>query len=383
MVARAVNLVSVFRSPERYESSLRFDWIALILAAWYEGGFFFDGWAHTHLNGIDTIFTPWHALLYSGFAAITVFLLGTVFLNHRKGMRWVDSVPRGYELSIAGIALFLLGAPIDLTYHYFYGIEQNLDAIITPTHLSFAVSITLIATGPLRAAWRRLEMPSDNPYLALGPAIVSLTMAMTMLTFFTLYIHPYVVPVAANSYLYPNGTPNDYDRAFGIAGVLLESAVVMGSLLLIVRRWRLPPGTFTAILSLNTIEMLTVSPANFWQLMELVSGAVFAGLAADVLYWWLKPSVERPTALRVFSFAVPVIIYVLYFLVLQAYVGIWWSFHFWLGASLEAGVVGFLLSYLVCPPPIPASSGMEVNYRDPLIVNLPEPEERPVVGVSR
>jgi hypothetical protein len=357
-------------SGARYDTSLRYDWIALGLAAWYEGGFFFDGWAHTHIHRIESIFTPWHAVFYSGFVAVSAFLLGTLVMNRRKGMVGLEAVPRGYELSLVGVALFCVGAPIDLTYHYIYGVEQNLNAIITPTHLSFAVSIVLIATGPLRAAWYRQGAPRHHLYRALGPAVLSLTLALTMLTFFTLYVNPYVIPVAG--YSYQQGT-TDADVAYGIAGILLNTAILLPALLFLIRRWTLPVGSFTVILGLNTLEMVTVNPDLTWSLLELVAAGVMAGQVADILYRLLRPSTDRPTALRLFAFTVPFVGWLLYFLVLQLYVGIWWTANFWLGASLEAGIVGWLLSFLVAPPALP--SPREATSLMPPAVTLEELEE--------
>src|SRR5919201_3279095 len=47
-----------------------FDWVVAILSCWLVGGVFVDGWAHNHMASLETFFTPWHAVLYSGFAAV-------------------------------------------------------------------------------------------------------------------------------------------------------------------------------------------------------------------------------------------------------------------------------------------------------------------------
>jgi hypothetical protein len=39
-----------------------------------------------------------------------------------------------------------------------------------------------------------------------------------------------------------------------------------------------------------------------------------------------------------------------YFLALRLTEGIWWSVHVWAGAIVLAGLVGWLVSYLVVPP---------------------------------
>ena len=54
------------------------------------------------------------------------------------------------------------------------------------------------------------------------------------------------------------------------------------------------------------------------------------------------------------AMVVPIVAHTSYFLTVQLTVGIWWSIHRWLGVTVLAGVTGWLLSYLLMPPPLPA-----------------------------
>jgi hypothetical protein len=55
--------------------------------------------------------------------------------------------------------------------------------------------------------------------------------------------------------------------------------------------------------------------------------------------------------LRIFAFAVPAILYGLYFIAMIVNDGgIGWSVHLWAGSAVMAGIVGVLLSYLVVLP---------------------------------
>jgi hypothetical protein len=72
------------------------------------------------------------------------------------------------------------------------------------------------------------------------------------------------------------------------------------------------------------------------------------------LLWWFKPSVQQPEALRLFAFLVPSLWYLLYFLTLISTTGITWTVHLWLGSTIVAGIAGWLLSYLLLPPALPA-----------------------------
>ena len=58
-------------AAERPFSSLRFDWMVTISAIWFIFGLYLDGWAHNNIGGLESFFTPWHAVFYSGFAVVT------------------------------------------------------------------------------------------------------------------------------------------------------------------------------------------------------------------------------------------------------------------------------------------------------------------------
>src|SRR5690349_306769 len=46
-----------------------FDRLMMVLCCWFVGGLYLDGWAHDHGMVDKTFFTPWHAVLYSGYFA--------------------------------------------------------------------------------------------------------------------------------------------------------------------------------------------------------------------------------------------------------------------------------------------------------------------------
>src|SRR5579859_5108326 len=82
-------------------SSFLFDALMVLLGVWFMGGLFLDGAAHAR-NAVDSFFTPWHAILYSGYAANTIALFAATWRNQAKGYRLWQAIPVGYELSLAG-----------------------------------------------------------------------------------------------------------------------------------------------------------------------------------------------------------------------------------------------------------------------------------------
>lgn len=345
-------------------SSLGFDWAMVVVSIWWLGGLFIDGWAHSNIPQLETFFTPWHAVFYSGYLAVGLTLLIKIMQNLRQsaptggaapswaalvrnslaGRRWMKAIPTGYELTLLGLVIFGFSGIGDLTWHVVFGIERNTEALLSPTHLGLALGIGLALSGPLRAAWRRSgSVPS---WRQLGPTILSLTFTFSLLTFFTEYASALVTPWPL---IDQAGSPSR-----GITDILLMTGLMMGFVLLALRRWRLPFGTFAFMFGVNGALMAVFSPVS---LVISFPTALLGGLAADVVYRFLRPSLEQPASVRLYAFLVPAMLYILYFIDLSIVgplvfndVGIIWTTPFWAGAPVIAGIAGFLLSYVMIPP---------------------------------
>ena len=325
---------------------LLFDWFFTFLSAWLVGGVFLDGWAHNHGKVDDVFFTPWHAVLYSGALAIILFLSATYARNLVRGYAWPRLLPAGYGLSLAGALLFMAAGALDMVWHQLFGAEVNLEALLSPTHLLLASSAILMIAGPLRAAVHRLP-PTAHDWRSLGPVLIVATLMLSLLSFFTQYGHPIAEPIAARGFV---EHPSGYIRALGISAILLQSALLVGMIVLLARRWSLPFGALTLLIVLNGALM-----SIFHDTYRLLPAVFAAGLLADVLLRWLKPSPGRQLHLRLFAFAVPAAFYGLYFADLWLTDGIDWTIHLWMGTIFLAGVVGLFISFLFESPFEPAA----------------------------
>lgn len=313
------------------------DKVFVILCAWFIAGVFVDGWAHNHLTQLETFFTPWHALLYSGMMALAGYLVLTMFYNHHyRAVPWLEALPPGYGLSLWGTAIFFVGGVADMTWHIFFGIEKNIEALLSPTHLLLAFGATWIVGGPLRAAMHR----KDEGFKKLFPAILSLTYILTLITFFTQYANPIVNSLA-------NVRTTEALRGFGLTGILLQTIVEMCALIFFVQRWKAPFGTFALIFMVK--NGLSAVLANNTVLVVIASSlaAALIGLLIDGLYRWLQPSRDRRLALPIFAFLVPIINESAYFVALHFLHGVVWPINLWLGAIVMSGLAGLLLSYLL------------------------------------
>ena len=335
--------------------SLRFDWAVILASLWFLAGQFLDGWAHNNLaSSLESFFTPWHGVLYAGFFAVAGVLLYAQIRNMQRGYAWTHALPNGYWLSLWGVMLFSVGGVGDVIWHSLFGIEANMEALLSPTHLILATGAMLIYTGPLRAAWGRSISETKPGWVGSLPALISLLMALSLLTFFTQYAHFTNYPALLVQH------PADatylaiyFPSLYGVTSALVPAALIMGAILLALRRWDLPRGSLTLLLTVNTTLMWVMKynrASDYW---ILLIAAFAAGLLGDLLLVRLRPSTERAWALRLFAFSVPFILVLFNHLALIATAGMWWTIHMWLGVPFVAGVVGLLLSYLAQPPSVP------------------------------
>jgi hypothetical protein len=202
--------------------------------------------------------------------------------------------------------------------------------------------------------------------------VLSLAWLLSTCTFWTMFAHPLSRPWAGagtrpTALVWPLVAPTprlltqdggvsslDIAQMLGIDDMLLHTALLTGVIGLTVRRWgwRLPRGSLTLVFTVNASVMGVMRDQP-----GLIPVAVRAGLMADGLLQQLKPSVSRVRALRLFVAGGPLLWSSMYVLALHLTRGIWWSVHGWAGVIVAAGLVGWLVSYLVVPPPGPTAEG--------------------------
>jgi hypothetical protein len=325
---------------------LRFDWMMVILSAVFVGGLFLDGWAHNHGRVDESFFTPWHAFFYGGFLLTAMALIGVVVVNRRRGYDLFASIPDGYKTTLTGVMIFGAGGVGDMFWHAIFGIERGIEALFSPTHLMLGVGISLIVSGPLRAAWPRRDRPS---WRSLGPAILSVGLLMSTLSFFLMFAHPINTIIGGARH---RQFLNDVGVMAGMMALLVMAALMIGLVLLTMRRWTLPLGALSLIWGLHTAGMTILDYERLQQLW-LALGMFAVVVLLDLVAWRYRAALRQPNNLRIFAFAAPFLLFGAYFGVLHLTEGIGWSIHLWTGAVFLTGVTGLLLSYLLMPPAIP------------------------------
>lgn len=328
-------------APTPLAQSRMLDYAMFIATSILIAGLYSDGWAHEH-HLVDTFFTPWHGILYSGFLLSSAAPIVATFSNWRTTRKLRAAIPLGYELALFGGPLFILGGIIDEAWHRLVGFEINVETLLSPTHLFLLGVGLLLLSAPLRA--QLLRGGSVGGWGAMLPAWVSLGYVFAVITFFTEYIQPF-------SHIFLS-TPGSvyFSTAISVGSILFQSALYMGVLLFALRRWGLPIGSVTLLLTLSA-GLQSLIHTDFL----LMGVAVLGGILGDFLRAVVRPTFARAQTVRLFAFLTPAVLYAVYFAAFALASHLAWSITLWLGAIILAGGMGLLVSFAYTLPEAPAS----------------------------
>lgn len=318
--------------------------ITVATCGWLIAGGVLDAWAHTNLGELETFFTPWHGVVYTGFAAVVAWLVLKALQQGRA------AVPVGYGLGLVGVAIFLLGGVGDAIWHSVFGLEVDLEAVLSPPHIALTLGAVLVVTVPLRAAWSS-EEPAPAPTLrGFLPALLSLTLTTTLLSLYSIHLSAFHDPASTRPFEQAMSPYLTYTRENGVVSVLVTNLLLVAPLLLIVRRWRPPFGSATILF---TTVALGVSAVDEFSTGEVVLAASMGGLAADSLIARFGSRTHCLRAHRLVAAVTPLALWTSYFLILHARYGLAWTTELWVGSIVLASLSALALSVLMAPTPMP------------------------------
>jgi hypothetical protein len=308
-----------------------------------------DAWAHNNIiKTLDSFFTPWHALLYAGFAATGAW---TFFLAYRRrhvaSEWWRDGWPAGYRLGAVGVVIFLLSGGGDMVWHQVFGVEANLAAGLSPSHLSLAVGASLLLTSPLRSWWAN----GSGGGLRAAAGVTALTLATVILSIFVGYGVAFFPGLPLRPYHSHAPTADEaIAAALGAASYVVTTALVVVPLLFIHRR-RATAGVTTALV--GAVSIFSVASREF---PTAVTAGACAAIAAAVLVDALLLRLDKvrgpdaPLRLPIAGALVAALVWPAHLLGLQLGGGLRWPVELWSGIVVVTIAVGALLGGLAARP---------------------------------
>ena len=272
-------------------------------------------------------------------AALSAMLAFAVLSRTRAGAGFGDALPAGYGLSLAGCAVFGAGAVVEVfAWRHLFGYGTGLEALLSPPHLAEVLGGGMIVSGPLRAA---VAAGAPRPGL---PGLLSAALLLSSLTFVTQFASPLVDLWAADPARQPAPVGLGFGQNEAVSAIFIHSVLVVGMVLLLLRRFNLAPGSITAILVLNA-ALLAILKSHY----ELIAAAAVAGIAADAVVVAQHPGRERLAALRLLAALVPGSYTAAYLALVAAGGGLSLPPQLWLGLVIAMGLLGLLLSQVAFP----------------------------------
>jgi hypothetical protein len=368
--ARGVRPVTTYRE----------DLITAVLTIWPIVAMFFDGRNHNNKTGQESFWSVPHLFLYSGMTVIGIWVgvLVTRYqlaagVDPRKLLPDLKQIPVGYGVAILGLITLAIGGPTDFAWHAQYGFEVGVDAIYSPPHLMLFFGGLLVSSTGIRSMWAKQDIVLD--FKSGAPALLSAVLFTGVAGFITMYLSAFMTNVTPTS-----DFVHDYQRQFhdtftdqtislnagltgygddkwsyyyyaashGIASEVVTTLIVLGPILLLLRRWRLSFGAYTAI----TLGYgLLVNIMTEYRDIVLIVPLILTGLTIDYLQSRAKPG-ERLSlgGIRAVGPAAAGVLWISYYAVLAADKGLGWRPTMWVGAIMIGLFTGFGVAFLVAPP---------------------------------
>ena len=228
---------------------------------WFLVGTWIDASAHSYLNvDLESFFTPWHAVLYSGYAFSVL------------SQAYVKTSIKDYsiDVGILGAVIFGIGGGLDLLWHTFLGIEQGVEPLVSPSHLMLFLGAFLML------AYVFASRPSQESLDT--PAVITIGAALSLITFITQFLHPYL---NVGAFLWSR----EEELA---AGSLFFQALLASMVFVFIIRFRPTKNQIFIMYTMSFVYLSFHSVLGNLELMaaKVLWGIVFGYLASQITNWY-------------------------------------------------------------------------------------------------
>jgi hypothetical protein len=354
----------------------REDLITMSIGVWPITAMFFDGRGHNNKTGQESFFSIAHLFLYAGLTVLGLWIGALVTryqgLEHRKSlMPDLGLIPVGYGVAILGLITLGIGGPADLIWHSVYGFEVGVDAIYSPPHLALFFGGLLMCSTGIRSMWAKQDIELDLKRFL--PVLLSAILFIGVAGFITMYLSAFMTNVTPTSdfvHDYQASFKDNFDdqtvsvvagltgygddvwpfyyyaASHGIASMVITTMVLLGPVLLLLRRWALPFGGVTLI---YLGYGLLVSIMTEYRDAVLILPLILTGLVIDVIQSRADGRLKLG-GIRAVGPIGAAVLWLSYYGVLALDKGIGWAPTLWVGALMVGVMTGFAVAFLVAPP---------------------------------
>jgi hypothetical protein len=345
----------------RPRATYRQDLVTVLLSLWVMVGLMLDAWAHNNIPELETFFTPWHGVFYSGFIATACWVLWVIWRNRPAGglaELSFAAVPVGYGLALIGLPLFAVAGVGDFIWHTVYGIEQDLKILFSPTHVLLAASMILIFSAPIVSIQSDPTLPPRPSLRRLLPAVLGVALISTLVLLFVQYANallwsPWDIWYALSDPMDGSSQPGWPNPVELVSKIAVTNVLMLIPLLLLAARRQAPPGTATILYATLAGLAAAITEANA---PGTLIALIVAGVLVDLLLWRLRPEPARRTAYLLFAGLAPLVTWTCYIAAASIQAGsVPEVTEYWTGIPVVTALIGVLVG-VVCLPGRPVTA---------------------------
>ena len=299
----------------------------IVAMLWFFIGAWIDSSAHTYLiDDIETFFTPWHAVLYSGYA---FSVLVAIYVKNKIK----DYI---FDVGVLGAVVFGIGGASDAVWHTLLGIETGVEPLVSPSHLMLFLGAFLMLdyVFTARPSTEKLDTAS----------VVAVSTIYGLIMFITQFLHPYL----------QYGVFFSYDDAFA-AGTLFFQAMLAGIVFVYAIRFKMTSSQMFLLYFLSFVYVSVHSSLGDTGLMLLIIGigSAYSFGVYSVTNWYYKTDHDRKIQVSTAMVAsLYGLFFVVYLLILQAQnsYDITWRFYGLGGLVTTPLLFGYMVGNLGVNP---------------------------------
>ena len=306
-----------------------------------------------HLQHPDNLqgdfLSGWHLVLYGGVTTVALWL-GIGALRHGPGFVFSAGT------TTVGFLLLAFGGVFDSIWHAQFGTEANVEALVSPPHLTVYAGLSFLLASPVVVLWRR---PARRlGWVASIVALVSVVTTVLVTSLFTGFLSPLASGMSLSyGYIEPliGESPVDYDQVRGLGITVWTTAVLVAAFTVILVRFRPMPGLVGLSIFLCGAPALLLTTPEVIQ--PLVIGYAVAGVVTEVMVALTgKPTLGRLAATATGAL-LGSMLWLSTFALLKRDDRLFWSTAMWSGTVVLSGLVGAVVAALVA---LPAPTGAAV-----------------------
>jgi hypothetical protein len=271
-------------------------WALLGASFWMLLGLQLDAYAHANVAELETFWTPWHAVMYSGIFAsclVGIWILRP-FLPEGLTVAGLKALPLSLKVSATGMVLLLISGGVDTLWHNLFGIEDGLDIFMSPSHVGIITGMAAVAFGPVLMRW---EQPDNGTLSASDRALVATSLILAMLSPHIYSLHASVLNFPAPGTGLEETTLDGLDAVW-LHGYLWTTVLLLIPVLVWARRWQLPLGIPTVLAAVPSVLMWLAfgDPSMVWYPALMVGGMAAAEVCCRAGAQFVHSKLSRDAA---------------------------------------------------------------------------------------